>query len=145
MTLLKIISQGKFVAGVNWIAGQKIRDYPYICPHCGREADSYGLYAVTCVRSGAICSGLRDTVAKLLMIAEITAATRAETTRPSGTLVVADTYGALRADARDFVERFYQALQQPVHTVGRTSHLVNHLHGRDQPSCAIALPNDVYR
>ena len=51
-TLLKIISQGEFVAGLKWVAGQKIRDRAYICPDCGREADPYGLHEVTCQRSG---------------------------------------------------------------------------------------------
>ena len=75
--LLKIISQGEFVAGLKWVAGQKIRDHAYVCPDCGREADPYGLHAVTCQRSGSISRGhttLRDTVAELLGMAGITTA-----------------------------------------------------------------------
>ena len=72
--LLKINSQGEFVAGLIWVSGLKIRNEPYICPNCGRESNLFGVHAVTCQRSGSISRGhsaLRDTVAQLLTRAGI--------------------------------------------------------------------------
>ena len=56
--------------------GMKIRDNP--CKDCGRQADPFGIHAVTCQRSGCITMGhtvLRDTVADLLAKAGVPAAT----------------------------------------------------------------------
>ena len=75
--LLKILSQGEFVGGLTWVSGLKIRDEPYICPDCGREADVFGVHAVTCQRSGSISRGhsvLRNAIAELFAKAGISAA-----------------------------------------------------------------------
>ena len=58
----------EYRCGLKWILGLPFRQGSYRCPDCGREADEFGVHAVTCQRSGAIGRGhtiLRDTVGKL--------------------------------------------------------------------------------
>ena len=76
LALLKVTTQCEFVCGLKWASGLKFREQPYTCNDCGRQADPYGMHAVTCQRYGAVCRGhfvLRDTVAELLARAGIAA------------------------------------------------------------------------
>ena len=45
------------MAGLKWVSGLKFRDDWYPCPDCERQADPYGLHAITCQRSGSTSRG----------------------------------------------------------------------------------------
>ena len=59
----------EFRAALRWTLGLPFRTSDYPCPDCGRPADSHGVHAITCSRSGMIARGhtsLRDTVQEIL-------------------------------------------------------------------------------
>ena len=72
--LVKTLTPVESRAALRWVSGVPFRPRQYMCPHCGADADPYGLHAITCTRSGAISRGhniLRDTVAELFKMAGV--------------------------------------------------------------------------
>ena len=70
--LMKPPMATEFRWALRWTLGLPLRDSDYNCPFCGGRADSRGLHAVCCQRTGDITSAhnlLRDTVRDILTTA----------------------------------------------------------------------------
>ena len=97
--LVAPLSPEEFRAALRWIYGLPFRAANYQCPDCGKNADCFGLHAVTCVRSAYITRGhhaLRDTMsllyAKAGLHAEIEQPLPGRDERPAD-LLTSTTYG----------------------------------------------------
>ena len=91
---ISALSSAEFRAGLRFALGLPFRAAPYKCPDCGADADTAGVHAVCCQRSGHITrahTALRDTVANLFQEAGYTvtleAAVPGSLERPADLLV----------------------------------------------------------
>ena len=98
-SFVSMITQGEFAAGLKWVSGVKFRDEWPTCPDCGRQADPFGLHAITCQRSGSISRGhtaLRDAIGELFAKVGIPAVPRTTTARQPLLVALHSSCAALR-------------------------------------------------